>query len=98
MVDFVLEKRRSQLRLGTCKLHYLMSIEAGSVLSVGKNCLFSILREAQDLARSRASGLIMELLMAVDEAAQRGKTAIDVHRTDISTNSTVSWSGRATTF
>lgn len=55
VVDFVLEKRRRQPRLGTRKLHYLMSIEAGAALSVGRDRLFAILREARALVpRKRA--------------------------------------------
>ena len=55
VVDFVLEKRRRQPRLGTRKLHYLMSIEAGAVPRVGRDRLFTILREARELVpRKRA--------------------------------------------
>ena len=55
VVDFVLEKRRRQPRLGTRKLHYLMSTEAEAQVIVGRDRLFSILREARELVpRKRA--------------------------------------------
>ncbi len=55
VVDFVLEKRRRQPRLGARKLHYLMSTEAESVPCVGRDRLFAILREARELVpRKRA--------------------------------------------
>lgn len=55
IVDFVREKRRRQPRLGTRKLHYLMSIEVGAALSVGRDRLFEILRQARELVpRKRA--------------------------------------------
>ena len=55
VVEFVLEKRRRQPRLGTRKLHHLMLIEAAATLRVGRDRLFSILREARELVpRKRA--------------------------------------------
>jgi len=55
VVEFVLEKRRRQPRLGTRKLHHLMAIEAAAALRVGRDRLFSILREARELVpRKRA--------------------------------------------
>ncbi len=55
VVDFVLEKRRRQPRLGARKLHYLMSTEAESDPCVGRDRLFAILREARELVpRKRA--------------------------------------------
>ena len=55
VVDFVLEKRRRQPRLGTRKLHYMLHAEAGTRLRVGRDRLFSILREARQLVpRKRA--------------------------------------------
>ena len=55
VVDFVLEKRRRQPRLGTRKLHYLLHAEAETALQVGRDRLFSILREAGELVpRKRA--------------------------------------------
>ncbi|QJI33576.1 IS3 family transposase [Pseudomonas sp. ADAK13] len=55
VVEFVLEKRRRQPRLGTRKLHHLMVIEATAALRVGRDRLFSILREARELVpRKRA--------------------------------------------
>jgi putative transposase len=55
VVDFVLEKRRRQPRLGTRKLHYLMSAEAPAPLCVGRDRLFEILRDARELVpRKRA--------------------------------------------
>jgi len=55
VVDFVLEKRRRQPRLGTRKLHYLMSTEAPAPLCVGRDRLFTILRDARELVpRKRA--------------------------------------------
>jgi putative transposase len=55
IVDFVLEKRRRQPRLGTRKLHYLMSAEAQGSLCVGRDRMFAILREARELVpRKRA--------------------------------------------
>ncbi|WP_299833813.1 IS3 family transposase [Pseudomonas sp.] len=49
VVDFVLEKRRRQPRLGTRKLHYLLHTEAETGLQVGRDRLFSILRDAREL-------------------------------------------------
>jgi putative transposase len=49
VVEFVLEKRRRQPRLGTRKLHHLMVTEAAAALRVGRDRLFSILREAREL-------------------------------------------------
>ncbi|KPW33691.1 ISPsy11, transposase OrfB [Pseudomonas syringae pv. coriandricola] len=55
VVDFVLEKRRRQPRLGTRKLHYLMSVEAPASLCVGRDRMFTILRDARELVpRKRA--------------------------------------------
>jgi len=55
VLDFVLEKRRRQPRLGTRKLHHLLHVEAGTALQVGRDRLFSILREARELVpRKRA--------------------------------------------
>jgi putative transposase len=55
VVDFVLDKRRRQPRLGTRKLHYLLHTEAETALQVGRDRLFSILREARALVpRKRA--------------------------------------------
>ena len=54
-MDFVLEKRRRQPRLGIRKLHYLMSVEAPAPLCVGRDRLFNILRDARELVpRKRA--------------------------------------------
>ncbi|MEA9977124.1 MULTISPECIES: IS3 family transposase [unclassified Pseudomonas] len=49
VVDFVLEKRRRQPRLGTRKLHYLLHTEAEAALQVGRDRLFNILRDAREL-------------------------------------------------
>lgn len=55
VVDFVLEKRRRQPRLGTRKLHYLMATEAPASVCVGRDRLFAILRDARELVpRKRA--------------------------------------------
>ncbi len=55
VLGFVLEKRRCQPRLGTRKLHYLLHIEAETTLQVGRDRLFTILREARELVpRKRA--------------------------------------------
>lgn len=55
VMDFVLEKRRRQPRIGTRKLHYLMSVEFGASVQVGRDRLFSILRNARELVmRKRA--------------------------------------------
>ena len=55
VLNFVLEKRRRQPRLGTRKLHYLMSVETPAPLWVGRDRLFAILREARELVpRKRA--------------------------------------------
>lgn len=55
VLDFVLEKRRRQPRLGTPKLHHLLNMEAEAALKVGRDRLFTILREARELvARKRA--------------------------------------------
>lgn len=55
VVDFVLEKRRRQPRLGTRKLHYLMSAEGPASFCVGRDRLFTILRDARELVpRKRA--------------------------------------------
>ncbi|WP_212809915.1 IS3 family transposase [Pseudomonas sp. Ost2] len=55
IVDFVLEKRRRQPRLGTRKLHHLLQSEAETVLQVGRDRLFAILREVRELVpRKRA--------------------------------------------
>lgn len=55
IVDFVLEKRRRQPRLGTRKLHHLLHSEAETALQVGRDRLFAILREARELVpRKRA--------------------------------------------
>ncbi len=55
VLDFVLEKRRGQPRLGTRKLHHLLHVEAETTLQVGRDRLFSILREARELVpRKRA--------------------------------------------
>lgn len=55
VVYFGLEKRRRQPRLGTRKLHYLMNAEAPASLCVGRDRLFTILREARELVpRKRA--------------------------------------------
>lgn len=55
MLDFVLEKRRRQPRLGTRKLHHLLHVEAQAGLQVGRDRLFNILREARELVpRKRA--------------------------------------------
>jgi putative transposase len=55
VLEFVLEKRRRQPRLGTRKLHYLLHAEAQSALHVGRDRLFTILREARALVpRKRA--------------------------------------------
>jgi putative transposase len=55
VLDFVLEKRRRQPRLGARKLHHLLHIEAEAPLRVGRDRLFTILREARELvARKRA--------------------------------------------
>ena len=55
VLDFVLEKRRRQPRLGTRKLHHLLNMEAEAALQVGRDRLFTILREARELVpRKRA--------------------------------------------
>jgi putative transposase len=55
VMDFVLEKRRRQPRLGTRKLHYLIHAEAPAPLCVGRDRLFAILRDARQLVpRKRA--------------------------------------------
>lgn len=55
VLDFVLEKRCRQPRLGTRKLHYLLHREAQAELKVGRDRLFTILREARELVpRKRA--------------------------------------------
>ncbi len=55
VLDFVREKRRRQPRLGTRKLHHLLHTEAETALRVGRDRLFTILREARELvARKRA--------------------------------------------
>lgn len=55
VLDFVLEKRRRQPRLGARKLHHLLQSEACVALQVGRDRLFSILREARELVpRKRA--------------------------------------------
>ncbi|MEE4786894.1 IS3 family transposase [Pseudomonas alliivorans] len=55
VVDFVQEKRRRQPRLGTRKLHYLMSAEGPASFCVGRDRLFTILRDARELVpRKRA--------------------------------------------
>ena len=55
VVDFVLEKRLRQPRLGTRKLHYLIHAEAPAPLCVGRDRLFAILRDARQLVpRKRA--------------------------------------------
>jgi putative transposase len=55
VLDFVLEKRRRQPRLGTRKLHHLLHTEAQPALHVGRDRLFTILREARALVpRKRA--------------------------------------------
>ena len=55
VLDFVLEKRRHQPRLGARKLHYLLHAEAEAELRVGRDRLFTILREARELMpRKRA--------------------------------------------
>ncbi|NVZ67055.1 IS3 family transposase [Pseudomonas gingeri] len=55
VMDFVLEKRRRQPRIGTRKLHYLMNVEVGASVRVGRDRLFSILRNARELVvRKRA--------------------------------------------
>jgi putative transposase len=55
VMDFVLEKRRRQPRLGTRKLHYLMSAQAPAPWCVGRDRLFAILRDARELVpRKRA--------------------------------------------
>ncbi len=54
VMDFVLEKRRRQPRIGTRKLHYLMSVEVGASVRVGRDRLFSILRNARVSRPGRA--------------------------------------------
>lgn len=55
VLDFVLEKRRRQPRVGTRKLHYLLHTQAQTELQVGRDRLFTILREARELVpRKRA--------------------------------------------
>ncbi len=55
VLDFVLEKRRRQPRLGTRKLHHLLCAEGPAELQVGRDRLFTILREARKLVpRKRA--------------------------------------------
>jgi putative transposase len=55
VLDFVLEKRRRQPRLGTRKLHHLLHVEAQAGLQVGRDRLLNILREARELVpRKRA--------------------------------------------
>lgn len=55
VLEFVLEKRRRQPRLGTRKLHHLLHIDAETGLQIGRDRLFTILREARELVpRKRA--------------------------------------------
>lgn len=55
VLAFVLEKRRRQPRLGTRKLHHLITIAADASVRVGRDRLFTILRDARELvARKRA--------------------------------------------
>ena len=55
VVDFVTQKRLRQPRMGTRKLHYLMHCQPQHGLQVGRDRLFSILRERRLLvARKRA--------------------------------------------
>ena len=55
VLAFVLEKQRRQPRLGARKLHLLLHIEAQAELRVGRDRLFTILREAPELVpRQRA--------------------------------------------
>lgn len=55
VVDFVQQKRQRQPRLGTRKLHYLLHCQPEFELRVGRDRLFSILRERRLLvARKRA--------------------------------------------
>lgn len=55
VLDFVLEKRRRQPRLGTRKLHYLLQTQGPTELQVGRDRLFAILRDARELVpRKRA--------------------------------------------
>ena len=55
VVELVREQRMRQPRIGTRKLHYLISVEVGVPVRVGRDRLFSILRNARELvARKRA--------------------------------------------
>ncbi|WP_423205159.1 IS3 family transposase [Pseudomonas kribbensis] len=55
VADFVQQKRQRQPRLGTRKLHYLLHCQPRLELQVGRDRLFSILRERRLLvARKRA--------------------------------------------
>lgn len=55
VADFVTQKRLRQPRMGTRKLHYLMHCQPQHELQVGRDRLFSILRERRLLvARKRA--------------------------------------------
>lgn len=55
VMSFVQNKRRRQPRLGTRKLHHLLLAEASKSLHVGRDRLFTILREQRQLVpRKRA--------------------------------------------
>lgn len=55
VVDFVAQKRLRQPRMGTRKLHYLLHCQPQHALKVGRDRLFSILRERRLLVtRKRA--------------------------------------------
>ncbi len=54
VADFVTQKRLRQPRMGTRKLHYLLHCQPQHELQVGRDRLFSILRERRLLvARKR---------------------------------------------
>ena len=55
VLELVFENRHRQPRLGTRKLHHLLRIDAETGLQVGRDRLFTILREARELVpRKRA--------------------------------------------
>jgi len=55
VADFVMQKRLRQPHIGTRKLHYLLCCQPQHELQVGRDRLFSILRERRLLvARKRA--------------------------------------------
>jgi len=55
VADFVQQKRQRQPRLGTRKLHYLLHCQPQLELQVGRDRLFSILRERRLLVARKRS-------------------------------------------